>query len=141
VICPDNDKPGVSEAADKKRKEFNDKLKKKKKNDGRKKRDASTILSTAPDSMSGDEIKALISGRHFGKKAKQGVTTFHIQVFEANSAKDIKPLLPISIEDNLPHIALPIGQNLETSSISILVAYDTCAAINVGYLGHHLPIA
>jgi hypothetical protein len=91
--------------------------------------------------MSGDKIKALFSGRHFGKKAKQGVKTFHIQVFEANSAKDIKPLLPISIEANLPHIALPIDQNLEASSISILVAYDTCAAINVGYLGHHLPIA
>jgi hypothetical protein len=132
----------MSEAADKKRKEFNDKLKKKKKKkDGRKKRDASTLLSTALESMSGDEIKALISGRHFGKKAKQDVTTFHIQVFEANLAKDIKPLLPISIEANLPHIALPTGQNFETSSISILLAYDACAAVNVGYLGHHLPIA
>jgi hypothetical protein len=50
-------------------------------------------------------------------------------------------LLSISIEANLPHIALPIGQNLETASISILVAYDMCAAVNVGYLGHHLPIA
>jgi hypothetical protein len=53
VICPDKDKSGISEAADKKRKEFNDKLKKKK-NDGRKKRDASTLLSTALESMSGD---------------------------------------------------------------------------------------
>jgi uncharacterized Zn finger protein (UPF0148 family) len=141
VICPDKDKTGISEAADKKRKEFNNKLKKKKKNDGRKKRDASTLLSTALESMSGDEIKALISGRHVGKKAKQGVRTFHIQVFEANSAKDIKPLLPISIETNLSHIPLPIGQNLETSSISILVAYDTCAAVNIGHLGHHLQIA
>jgi hypothetical protein len=79
IIFPDKDKPGISEAADKKRKEFNDKLKKKK-NDGRKKRDAITLLSTALESISGDEIKALISGSHAGKKAK-GVTTFHIQVF------------------------------------------------------------
>jgi hypothetical protein len=76
------------------------------------------------------------------KKAKPSVTTFHIQVFESNLARDSKPLLPISVEANLPHIALPIGQNLETASISILVTYyDTCAAVNVGYIGHHLPIA
>jgi hypothetical protein len=139
IIFPDKDKPGISEAADEKRKEFNDKLKKKK-NEGRKKRDVSTLLNTALESMSGDEIKALISGHHMGKKVKPSVTTFHIQVFESNLARDSKPLLPISIEANLPHIALPIGQNLETASISILVAYDTCAANNVGYIGHHLPI-
>jgi hypothetical protein len=67
IICPDKDKPGISEAADKKRKEFSDELKmKKKKNEGQKKRDVSTLLTTALGSMSGDEIKALISGRHMG---------------------------------------------------------------------------
>ena len=49
-------------------------------------------------------------------------------------------MLPISVEPNLPHIALPIGHIDSQRSIALLVAYDTCAAINCGNLLHHLPI-
>jgi hypothetical protein len=49
-------------------------------------------------------------------------------------------MLPITVEPNLPHIALPIGHIDAKRSMAILVAYDTCAAINCGNLLHHLPI-
>jgi hypothetical protein len=49
-------------------------------------------------------------------------------------------MLPISIESNLPHIVMLIGQNRASSPSSLLLAYDIYAACNIGYLGHHLPI-
>jgi hypothetical protein len=52
-----------------------------------------------------------------------------------------KPMLPIQLENNLPHIVMPVGQNLKSAIFSLLLAYDTCAACNVGYLYFHLPIA
>jgi hypothetical protein len=36
---------------------------------------------------------------------------------------------------------MPIVQNRASSPVSLLVEYYTCAACNVGYPGHHLPIA
>jgi hypothetical protein len=37
-------------------------------------------------------------------------------------------------------MVMPIRQNKEASTKSLLLAYNTCAACNIGYLGHHLPI-
>jgi hypothetical protein len=50
------------------------------------------------------------------------------------------PRIPISVESNLPHISIPIGHDAQRK-FSLSVAYDTCAACNVGFAGHHLPIA
>jgi hypothetical protein len=142
ITCPNKDKPGVKEKAEKARKDFNDRQRKKK-NDLKKgsKRNANTMLSEALGSMTRDEIKALIASGSPSKKAKDSPVTTFVVAFEVNQAPGAKPLLPISIEPNLPHIVMPIGQNKEASTFSLLLAYDTCAACNVGYLGHHLPIA
>jgi hypothetical protein len=91
--------------------------------------------------MTRDVIKALIASGSPSKKAKDNQVTTFVVAFEVNQAPGAKPLLPISIEPNPPHIVMPIGQNKETSTCSLLSAYDTCAACNIGYLGHHLPIA
>jgi hypothetical protein len=52
-----------------------------------------------------------------------------------------KPLLPISVDTNLPHFLLPIGQSNSDMSFNISVAYDTCAVLNIGWAGFHLAIA
>jgi hypothetical protein len=63
--------------------------------------------------MTRDEIKALIASGSPSKKAKDNQVTTFVVAFEVNQAPGAKPLLPISIEPNLP---LPIGQNKEAST-------------------------
>jgi hypothetical protein len=143
ITCPNKDKPGIQEKADQARKDFNDHQRKKKNGFKRgSKRNANTLLSEALGSMTRDEIKVLpIASGSPSKKAKDNQVTTFVVAFEVNQAPGAKPLLPISIEPNLPHIVMPIGQNKEALTFSLLLAYDTCAACNVRYLGHHLPIA
>jgi hypothetical protein len=76
IVCPDKDKPGVKDAADKARKDFKDCLKKKKA-DGKGKMDANILLTSALSALSGDKIKGLIAGSPSGKKRK----TDHITIF------------------------------------------------------------
>jgi hypothetical protein len=52
-----------------------------------------------------------------------------------------KPLLPISVDTNLPHFLLPIGQPSSETAFRISVAYDTCAVLNVDWASFHLAIA
>jgi hypothetical protein len=52
-----------------------------------------------------------------------------------------KPLLPISVDTNLPPFLLPISQPNSEKSFKISVAYDTCPGLNVGWAGFHLAIA
>jgi hypothetical protein len=141
ITCPNKDKPGVQDRAAKARKDFNERLQKREQ-ESKKKRGVNNMLTEAFGSLTRDEIRALVALSSPAKKTKNSpngaVQTFTV-CFEVNSS--VKPMLPISIESNLPHIVMPIGQNLASSPFSLLVAYDTCAACNVGYLGHHLPIA
>jgi hypothetical protein len=87
-----------------------------------------------------DQLKVLLSDttESASKKPRHDIHSF-VVVLEAATAKAM-PRIPITVESNLPHISLPIGHDPETK-FSLLVAYDTCAACNVGYAGHHLPIA
>jgi hypothetical protein len=100
------------------------------------------MLTEAFGSLTGDKIRALVASSSPAKKSKNSpngtVQTFTV-CFKVNSS--VKPMIPISIESNLPHIVMPIGQNRASSPFSLLVACDTYTACNVGYLGHHLPIA
>jgi hypothetical protein len=41
---------------------------------------------------------------------------------------------------DLPHINMKVGKE-NNKSIQISLAYDTCAALNVGFAGYHLKIA
>jgi hypothetical protein len=52
-----------------------------------------------------------------------------------------KPLLPISVNTNLPHFLLDIGQPDADTSLKLSVAYDTYAVLCVGWSGFHLVVA
>jgi hypothetical protein len=132
----------VQEKAKKARKAFNN-CQRKKKNDSKKgsKRTANTLPSEALGGMNRDEIKALIALGSPSKKTKDSQVTTFVVLFEGNKAPSAQPSLPISIKPNLPYTIMPIRQNIEALTFSLLLAYDTCAACNVRYLGHHLPIA
>jgi hypothetical protein len=87
-------------------------------------------------------FESLVASSSPAKKTKStpngAILTFIVCFLKVNCST--KPLLLVSIESNLPHIVMPIGQNHASSPFSLLLAYDTCAACNIGYLGHHLPI-
>jgi hypothetical protein len=143
VTCPKKDDPAVIAQAAKARKDFNQRQAKKKA-DKRKGRDnsngSSNLLSDALGKLSAEQIKTLLAGAisPIAKKPRADHhQAFPVQVLQSKTAK---PMLPISVEPNLPHIALPIGHIDAQRSMAILVAYDTCAAINCGNLLHHLPI-
>jgi hypothetical protein len=100
------------------------------------------MLSEALSALSADEVRAFMTTKSPRKKTKSQnsnqVHSFPV-VFEVNLSA--KPLLPIQIESNLPHIMIPIGQNPKSAIFALQSAYDTCAACNVGYLIFHLSIA
>jgi hypothetical protein len=148
ITCPNKDKPGVMEKATKARKEFNEKLSARKK--ARAKRESaegstggllSKLSSAQIQALSADQLRSIISegGESPIKKPKSDIHTFSVIVLEATTDRAL-PRIPISVESNLPHISLPIGHDPQTK-FSLSVAYDTCAACNVGFAGHHLPIA
>jgi hypothetical protein len=147
ITCPNKDKPGVMEKAAKARKDFNEKLSARKKA-ARGKRDSneggtgllSKLSSAQIQALSADQLRSLISEgcESPTKKLKSDIHTF-VVVLEATAAQAM-PRIPISVESNLPHISIPIGHDQQTK-FSLSVAYDTCAACNVGFAGHHLPIA
>jgi hypothetical protein len=90
--------------------------------------------------LSMDQLKALISESNESpsKKPQSDIHTF-VEVLEATTSQAM-PRIPILVESNLPHISLPIKHDPETK-LSLSIAYNTCAACNVRYAGHHLPIA
>jgi hypothetical protein len=148
ITCPNKDKPGVMEKATKARKDFNEKLSARKK--ARSKRETTEggtggfllkLSGAQIQALSADQLRTLISvgGESPSKKPKGDIHTFSVMVLEASTGSAL-PRIPISVEGNLPHISLPIGHDPQTK-FSLSVAYDTCAACNVGFAGHHLPIA
>jgi hypothetical protein len=106
--------------------------------DKRKGANISTILfSLLQDDDQLKQLKALLSSN---KKAKTKdfivLATFLCLPTDLTS----KPLLPISVDTNLPHFLLPIGQPNDDTAFKISVAYDTCAVLNVGWAGFHLAV-
>jgi hypothetical protein len=93
--------------------------------------------------MSAEDIKTLIA-----KSSKQNKRPNHnadqVLSFLIKNATCFqtmilhKPILPITIETNLPHINLLIG--LEGKR-GLSIAYDTCAVLCVGSTAFHLAIA
>jgi hypothetical protein len=83
ITCPKKDKPGVKEKAEKSRKDFNDRQRKKK-NDIKKgsKRNANTLLSEALGGMTRNEIKALIASGSPSKKGEDSPVTTFVVAFE-----------------------------------------------------------
>jgi hypothetical protein len=90
--------------------------------------------------MSTDDIKTLLSKAPKERKAndQDRVLSFLINATCLQTMIPHKPLLPITIETNLPHLNLLIG--LE-GKCSLSVAYDTCTVLCVGSAAFHLAIA
>jgi hypothetical protein len=97
--------------------------------------------STQIKALLADQLRLLVLGvnespsKNLSATSTPPLWSLRLAVFEKNPSR-----IPISVESNLPHISLPIGHDPQTK-FSLSVAYDTCAACNVGYAGHHLPIA
>jgi hypothetical protein len=63
-----------------------------------------------------------------------------VPIFVASTP--LKPQMPISIQSNLPHIAIKFGPNLEDSNCpTICCAVDTCAALTMGSFHFFAAIA
>jgi hypothetical protein len=152
VTCPNKDKPGVTERAALARGGYNDRLKKKRKDQAKKRAQNSMFSNVFANlnqeqisKLSGDQIKALMGMTNPSpeKKSKDGSKTvsFWIDVVCLSASNNPKPILPITIDVNLPHVNLAIGQSFSGAQCNISCAYDTCAALCVGSSEFHLAIA
>jgi hypothetical protein len=73
ITCPNELKPGVTERAAKARKDFNERIRKRKdggSNNNRTKCGATALLSKAMKGLSGDDLKALLTGSSPAKKGR-----------------------------------------------------------------------
>jgi hypothetical protein len=148
ILCPNKDKPGVAARAQLARKEYNITLKKRRKKD--KKRSAGSMVSEVfknftgeqLSQLTGDQLKILMTTGTPEKKPKDDsnkTVAFWIDVSCFLSLA--KPILPITIDVNLPHVNLAIVKATTGAQFTLSVAYDTCAAVCVGHLDFHLAIA
>ena len=130
ILCPRQNEPAITEAADKKRKLFNKNRKEKRD----KRRKINTMLL---ELVKMNEVGTLHTKTKEEDKKKPHICFSSFVCLPTKM--DSKPLLPISIDSNLPHIKLGIGKQDEPD-ITLLVAYDTCAVLNVGYLKYHMEV-
>jgi hypothetical protein len=112
------------------------------------------MVSAVFKTLTGDQLSRLSSGQikviltinspaSENKKARDESKTlsFLIDAICLSSLTDSKPIIPIPIDVNLPHMALTIGQSLTGPQFTLSLAYDTCIALCVGYLAFHLAVA
>jgi uncharacterized Zn finger protein (UPF0148 family) len=141
IFCPRASKPEVKAKFDATRKDFQDHCKSltRKSSDKRKSANISSVLDD--DQM--EQLKALLSSNKKAKPATSTSTEFVTLPTFICLPTDLasKPLLPISVDTNLPHFLLPVGQPDAATAFRISVAYDTCAVLNVGWAGFHLAVA
>jgi hypothetical protein len=147
ILCPNKDKPGFAARAQLACKEYNITLKKHRKND--KKRSAGSMASEVfknftgeqLSQLSGDQLKILLTTGTPKKKPKDDSKTVSFTIDVSCFSSSAKPILPITIDVNLPRVNLAIGKATAGAQFSLSVAYDTCAAVCVGHLDFHLAIA
>ena len=146
IFCPRASEPEVKAKFDATRKDFQErrKARSKKFSEKRKGTNLSTALSTLLQDLDADQIRALIANKkpkteRSTPDKKDFITFSTFLCFPADIAS--KPLLPISVDTNLPHFMLPIGQPESDTAFQLSVAYDTCAVLCVGWAGYHLAIA
>jgi uncharacterized Zn finger protein (UPF0148 family) len=137
IFCPRASGPEVKAKFDATRKDFQERRKActKKTNNKRKhssnSNNISTILSTLlEDDDQLEQLKALLSSNKKAKNAasnSQDFITFSTFLCLPSELSS-KPLLPISVDTNLPHFLLRIGQSSADSNFKISAAYDTFSA-------------
>jgi hypothetical protein len=109
------------------------------------KRKSNSLLSTFLQDIDLEQLKTLVSNM----KAKpldchnNKLEFLMFPTFLCLPTTNItsKPLLPISVDTNLPHFLLDIGQTNADTSFKLSIAYDTCAVLCVGWSGLHLTFA
>jgi uncharacterized Zn finger protein (UPF0148 family) len=146
-FCPRASKAEVKAKFDATRKDFQERRKARTKKFSEKRKSSnsnniSTVLATLLQELDADQIKALLANKKPKIEAgsnKDFVTFSTFLCLPADLAS--KPLLPISVDTNLPHFSLPVGQPNSTTNFNLSVAYDTCAVLCVGWAGYHLTIA
>jgi uncharacterized Zn finger protein (UPF0148 family) len=144
IFCPRAAEPEVKAKFDATRKDFQErrKARAKKTSDKRKSSNMTTVLSTLLQDLDADQLRALLANKkpktETDDSTKKDFITFATFLCLPTSLNS-KPLLPISVDTNLPHFMLPIGQ--PSSNFQLSVAYDTCAVLCVGWAGYHLAIA
>jgi uncharacterized Zn finger protein (UPF0148 family) len=142
VFCPRASKPEVKAKFDATRKEFQDRRKARNKKTVDK-RKSNSLLSTFLQDVDMEQLKAFVST----KKAKTVDSSKKLEFLTLPTflclPTDLasKPLLPISVDTNLPHFLLDIGQPDADPTFKLSVAYNTCAVLCVGWSGFHLAVA
>eukprot|EP00978_Attheya_sp_CCMP212_P035329 scaffold153174_cov57-Attheya_sp.AAC.1 len=96
--------------------------------------------------MDDDEVEAFLSSKSPSKAAKKDSSTGDSQCFTLmvdcySSNNNDKPLLPINIDPQLPHIKIGVGSLSDAMSLALSVVYDTAAVVNVGNADFHLAFA
>jgi hypothetical protein len=147
IFCPRGSEPAIKAKFDATRKDFQDRRKARSKKFSDKRKTASnvsTINLTLKD-VDEDKLKALLSPTKKVKTTASGSPSKNYVTLSTficlPTGISAKPLLPISVDTNLPHFLLPIGQPDNDSGFNISVAYDTCAVLCVGWSGFHLAVA
>lgn len=148
IACPKGNDPAVQAHAAKMFKEF--KQRKRDRYASRKKKKFENMLTDLfSDDSDKDEnnlkaqFKAFLSTKSESpKKAKFNPSKNLNLLFEClNITSDAKPRLEIPVSRALPHFGFHIGSPDGGFHPQLQPAYDTCAALNCGFLSYHVAIA
>ncbi len=150
ILCPNKDKTGVQAAATAKIADIRSKRKDRKES-FRKSKKSRTTVNAAFDSLS-NEQKALCieeatrraaANSAVAKQDKSSTrTVFVVTHVVVNSAEPHLPILPISIQSNMPHILLQLGPSVDTADCpDIRCAVDTCAGLCTGNYTYLMALA
>ena len=153
VVCPHKDNPEFQAKAAARFEAHKDKKKKKQAQCKRKKR-VETMISSLLENCTSDEesasttnkvaeaLVAKLSPQRPKKKSKFTPTSTFTLFYDVLILQtSTKPCLDINVHRSLPHFSFHIGSQNNDFHPTLQLAYDTCAALNCGYLPYHIAIA
>jgi hypothetical protein len=170
IMCPNQNKPGVLARAELKFKEFKKAVSlrrnnSKKRNAGSQMANFFDAISGEPpeskskssdvsntDTDKADKMKAFlqkmyqdqVNGNNSSASSKNNSSVQHhcfALVFAGNTDNSSRPLLPIPLTTNLPHIKLGLGLPDSSFKPTTMAIIDTAAALTTGNSSYHLMIA
>ena len=150
-VCPNKDKAGVRAAAKEKIAEIRTKRKARKEQYEKRKKAKTTTANAAFDNLTAEQkVLCLEEATRISStttpSASSASSTSTRKVFvvtvEVFSAEPNRPIMPISIQSNLPHMVLSLGPDLDIADCpDIRCAIDTCAGLNTGYYPYLMALA
>ena len=171
VTCPNAHMPGVKERAEKARQAYLAKRFPKKDGKKTDRDNLKAYINYASKSMNNEDIRSLYEYATKKLKTSHTTEDngsinhpicFYSDVIEGLTGKkdNISPIyksfpgficlpnniedklpLPIQVDSLLPHINFAVGTAESKNNISMPMAFDTCAVLNVGYADYHLQLA